>query len=269
MTADIRRVRAVVRKEWINFTSYRVDMILQLVDVWYFAISFYFIGEFVGDPASIGDLSGGYFEFVLIGSIVTSFAVVGMASFSGQIREEQNDGTLEAFLTTPSPAWTMLAGSYVIPAVFVVIESVVLVVVGLGVFGSGIPVGGLILATPILFLTAVSFIPFGVISAAFIVLVKRGDPFGGPIRQVTLLLSGALYPLSVLPGWLQSFSALLPATYGVRATRDLVQDGAGITDVWSEVGVLLVFIAAVLPVSLIVFRSAVRSARRAGTLGTY
>ncbi len=266
---NANRVRAVVRKELITLTSYRVDLVMRLVHVGYFAVSFYFIGEFVGDPDAIADLSGGYFEFVLVGAIVTNFAIVGLASFAGQISEEQNEGTLEAILTTPTPTWTLVAASHVVPLGFVIVETVILVAVGLGFFGSGIAVSGLLAATPVLLLTTASFMPFGILSAAFIVLVKRGDPFSGPAEKITLLLSGALYPLSVLPGWMEGVAQFLPATHGVRAVRSLAQADAGLGDALDEIALLLVFVVVALPASASLFRRAVTVARRAGTLGTY
>ena len=269
MRSDLRRLLAISRKELITFTSYRVSMLMRFFDVWYFAISFYFISEFFGAAEAIRELDGGYFEFVLIGSIVTSFAVVGLTSFSDQIGEEQDEGTLEAVLATPTPMWTIVVGSFVVPAIFVVIETVVLVAVGLGVFGAGVPVRGLLLSIPLLILTTLSYAPLGILSAAFIVLVKRGEPFSGPARQLTLLLSGALYPTSVLPGWLEAVTNVVPATHGLAATRDLVLGRASILDVVPELVLLSAFAGVTTPVALAVFRRAVSAARRAGTLATY
>jgi ABC-2 type transport system permease protein len=267
--SDLRRLRAIGKKEVITLTSYRIKMMMKVVNLWYFAISFYFIAEFVGDPESISGLEGGYFEFVLIGAIVTSFALVGMESFGGQISEEQNEGTLEAILATPTPMWTILVASYIVPSLFLIVEAGVLIGVGLGIFGAGIPLVGLLKAFPLLLLTTASFVPLGILSASFIILVKRGDPFSGPVRQLTLLLSGALYPISILPGWLQGFSKLVPATYGVRATRELVQGDAGLGDVTFEMLVLVAFAVTAMPLAVLVFRRAVTVARRAGTLATY
>lgn len=269
MTADTRRVGAIVRKELITLTSYRVHLAMRFMQVWYYAISFYFVGEFVGDPEAISEFDGGYFEFVLIGSVVSSFVTVGLASFAAQIAEEQNQGTLESILTTPTPTWVLVASSHVIPLLFVAIETVVMLAIGLGFFGSGISVLGLIASIPILLLTAASFAPFGILSAAFIILVKRGDPFSGPVEQVTYLLSGAMFPITVLPGWLQGFAELIPATHGVRATRELAQRNANLLDVLPEFGVLLGFTLIATPIAAMGFRRAVLVARRAGTLGTY
>ena len=269
MTANVRRIAAIVRMELITMTSYRVDLLLQLLGVWYYAITFYFVGEFVGDPESIGDLSGGYFEFVLVGSIVASFATVGLQAFSAMISEEQNQGTLEPILTTPTPTWVLVVASHVIPLLFVILESIAMLAVGLAFFGSGISVIGMLAATPVLLLTATSFAPFGVLAAAFIILVKRGDPLTGPADQVVLLLSGAMFPIAVLPGWLEGIAQLIPATHGVDATRDLAQRNQGLLEVVPELGILAGFTFIATPIAGFAFRRAVLVARRAGTLGTY
>lgn len=269
MNANLRRMRAVFRKELTTLTSYRVAMILRLVNIGYFAVSFYFIAELVGDAAALDGFRGGYFEFALVGSIVASWADVGISSFAEQIGEEQNEGTLEAVLVTPTPIWTVMVASHFVAIIFVVVETVLLVAIGLSLFGAGIPVLGMVSALPVLVLTTLSFVPFGILAAAFIVLVKRGDPITGPGHQLTLLLSGALYPLSVLPGWLEGVTRIVPATYGVRATRALVQTDAPFRDTFDEMAVLAGFVVIALPLSLIAFRRAVTVARRAGTLGTY
>ncbi|MEZ5166954.1 MAG: ABC transporter permease [Acidimicrobiales bacterium] len=266
--ADLRRVGAIARKELITLTSYRIAMMTRFLTVWYFAISFYFIADFVGTPDAIADVEGGYFGFVLVGAVVTSFATAGVSAFPAQIAEEQDEGTLEAVLSTPTPLWTMVAGGFVVPMVFVLAETGVLVAVGLGLLGDGVPVLGLTRALPFLMLTTASFAALGIAAAAFLVLVKRGDPFSGPVRQLTLLLSGALYPTATLPGWVELLSRLVPATYGVRATRALV-GGASYRETLDEAVVLAGFTAVALPLAVWLFRRAITVARRSGTLGTY
>lgn len=259
----------MARKEMITLSSYRFDLILRMVEIWYFAISFYFIDRFVGDVDLLSDLDGGYFEFVLVGSIVTSFARVGLSSFPELVSEEQDDGTLEMTLVTPTPSWILLVGSFFVPVIFLIIETTVLVGVGLGVFGSGVPVAGLLRAVPLLILTSLSFVPLGVLGAAFIVLAKRGDPFTAVGSRLAILLSGALYPLAVLPGWLQTVAEFVPSTYGVRGVRELVQGGAPFSQVIDELAILSVFVAVALPLTLMSFDKALTVARRSGNLGTY
>lgn len=259
----------MAKRELITLSSYRFDLVLRMVEIWYFAISFYFIDKFVGAVDLLADFDGGYFEFVLVGSIVTSFARVGLSSFPALIGEEQDDGTLEVTLATPTPSWVLLVGSFAVPLIFLALETVLLVGIGLGIFGTGVPVGGLLRAIPLLILTALSFIPLGVLGASFIVLAKRGDPFSALGNRLAILLSGALYPLAVLPGWLQAASSLIPSTYGVRGVRHLAQSGGTFGGVLDEMAVLVVFVVVALPATLLVFDWALGVARRSGSLGTY
>lgn len=269
LSAQWRRIMAVTWRELIVFASYRVSMMMRMFEIWYFAISFYFIDAFVGDIEVLDNLDGGYFEFVLIGSIVTSFSRTGISSFSALISEEQDDGTLEVLLASPTPMSTLLLGSFIVPFIFMAVENTILVAVGLGIFGSGIPVAGLIRSLPMLLLTTLSFVPVGVLGAAFIIMAKRGDPFSALANRVAILLSGALYPVAILPGWLQSISEVIPATYSIRAVRALTQQGASFGDVVDELAIVLGFVAVMLPLSLMVFSRAVNVARRMGVLGTY
>ena len=87
--------------------------------------------------------------------------------------------------------------------------------------------------------------------------------------QLTMLLSGAVYPVAVLPGPVRILAWCLPATWGVQATRDLLLGGAGSRDVLPEVAVLIGFVLVMVPLALWAFRSCVGVARRHGLLGSY
>ena len=98
-------------------------------------------------------------------------------------------------------------------------------------------------------------------------LAKRGDPFTGPLLQLTAMLSGALFPISVFPPVVESIARAFPAYYGINGLRDALLGSGGWRDVrpifrcWRVTAVLM-------PASLLVF-SAVAAARRLGTLGNY
>jgi ABC-2 type transport system permease protein len=132
-----------------------------------------------------------------------------------------------------------------------------------------LPVGGLIMAIPVVLLTTTTFAAIGIATGGVLLIAKRGDPVSGPIMQLTMLLSGAVYPVAVLPGPVRIISWCLPATWGVKATRDLLLGGAGWRDVLPAIAVLTAFVVVMLPLALWAFRSCVGTARRHGLLGSY
>ena len=158
---------------------------------------------------------------------------------------------------------------FLFPFLLAAAEFLALLVFGVGVIGSGLPVGGLVMAVPVVLLTTATFAAIGIATGGILLIAKRGDPVSGPIMQLTMLLSGTVYPVAVLPGPVRILAWCLPATWGVQATRDLLLGGAGWRDVLPEVAVLIGFVIVMVPMALWAFRSCVGTARRHGLLGSY
>ncbi|MEO1060383.1 MAG: ABC transporter permease [Actinomycetota bacterium] len=271
MTALAQRSRlaAIVRRDVAVLRTYQLSLYVSFVQSVVFVFSFYFIGEFVGEPDALADVEGGYFEFALLGVIVTTVIALGLGEFADNISAEQEEGTLEAVLVTPTPLWTLLVGGASVSALLAGVEILLLVGLGFGVLGTAPSAAAMLWSLPLLALTFVCFAAIGIAAAAVIVVVKRGDPLAGPVSQLTGLVSGAYFPVTVLPGWLQPLSELVPATHGLRGIRELTLAGAGPSAIVDDLVILGVMAAVLVPLGLWAFGRAVAAARRAGTLGAY
>lgn len=261
-------VRAVVRRDWEIERTYHLRMVMNFTDILGVAVGLYFISRLV-DPSTLGDYGGNYFDFALVGLAVTSFAGVGLRGFSDALVREQSTGTIELLLASPAPPVPTVAAMFLLPFAISVVQIGLLLVIGVGLIGSGIPIGGLLLSVPILLLTTATFAAFGMASAGILLLAKRGDPISGPFYQVSMLLSGAVFPLDAMPRAIEAVSIFVPATWGVRAVRDLLLNDAGWRDVVPETLVLIAFTVVLVPAGAAVFVRCLRTARRAGVLGSY
>lgn len=269
ITAPTRsRIAAMARRDLAIELSYRIQFVLRLSQVVFFAATLFFISKLVDQPDSLRRFGGDYFEFALVGLIVTSFATVGLGAFSKSIADEQRAGTLEVLLTVPTSPPTLLAGALVVPLGLAGVNVGVYVLLG-ALFGVRFPIQGLLLAVPLLALTVATFCELGILSAAVIVLTKRGDPLTLFLSQGTTFLAGALFPVALLPGPLEALARLVPAYYGLEGLRQALLEGAGAGAVAGEVIVLLIFNAILLPLALLCFSRALRVARVTGTLGNY
>ncbi len=260
---------ALLRRDWEIERTYQLRMILVFVDTALLAVGLYFIGLLIEDPASLADYGGNYFDFALVGLVVTSFAGVGLAAFGESLGREQSTGTIDLLLSSPASVPTLMAGMFLFPFLLAVVQIAGLLAFGMGVAGSGVPLGGLLLAIPILLLTTATFGAVGIGAAGIMLLAKRGDPISGPFYQASMLLSGVIVPIEVLPGFLRAISVVLPATWGVRAVRELLLADAGWRDVVPEFVVLVGFTVVLLPLSVGLFRYCLRTAKAEGILGSY
>lgn len=54
-------------------------------------------------------------------------------------------------------------------------------------------------------------------------------------------IGGALVPIAVLPGWVQSIAVFIPTYWAMNGFRDVILDGAGISDVVAPMLILAFF----------------------------
>lgn len=251
--------------------SYRFSIFLNFAGIFISVVTFYYISKIFGSAASpyLEIYGGDYFSFVLIGIAFSGYLSTSLSSFSGAIREGQMIGTLEAMLVTPTSISSIMLYSSLWSFMFTTIEVFIYIIAGVVVFGMDISRANIPAALLIMVLTILSFAPFGIISASFIMVFKRGDPIAFFFGAVSSLLGGVYFPVTVLPPILQSLSYIFPITYSLNAMRHALLNGYSISELSADLTGLAVFSAIMLPLSIIIFGYAVKKAKQKGSLGQY
>jgi len=261
------QMAAIARRDARIQLSYKFDLLLQVEGVAFGVTVTYFIARLVPD-VRLRPYAGGYFEFALIGLAASLLAGVGLAAFTSSIDRAQAEGTLEILLATPSRLSTLLIGSLIVPLTLATIQVLGAFCVGL-MFGARLDLGGAALAVPVFALTITSFGGLGLLSAAFIILAKRGSLISVAVTQATSLLGGALFPVGLMPIWARAAARLVPSYYALNGLRGALIGNAGVGETLRHAGALVAFTAVLVPLGLWCFARALRLARVAGTLGTY
>ena len=218
---------------------------------------------------SIEIYGGSYVPFALVGLVVTTYSFTALRAFSDNLRSAQITGTLEVLLLTRSRLSTIIVGWALFPFLEATIQMIVFLACGflvLGVHLGDSNVAGTLL---VLILTVAIMAGFGILAAGFTLIFKKGDPFTGLIVAASGLLSGTMYPVSVLPEWLQTVAHLLPQTYSIEATRLAILQGASVVQLLPQLGPLILFAGILLPLSLAAFHYSMRRALVEGSLAHY
>jgi len=229
-----------------------------------------FIAQFLRPPpGSLPDLPGvPYFAYLLVGIAFYHYLASALGSFAGKLRNEQLTGTLEAMLMTPTPIPIIIFSSALWD--FLMTSARVVGYLGLGLFfGLHLRLDSLLAFFLILGLTIMAFSGIGILSAAFILYLKRGDPINFLISSASALFGGVFFPTNLMPHGLGVVGRFLPITYALNGIRKSLLAGTQLPDLLPEVGALLVFIAVLLPLGLAGFSLAVRKAREEGSLAQY
>jgi ABC-2 type transport system permease protein len=161
-----------------------------------------------------------------------------IAIFYGiQIIWERDAGVLTKLMVTPTPRSALITGKAFASGVRSLIQGVVVLVIAalLGVSFTDNPLK--IIGALIILMVGSAF--FSCLSMSLAGIVVARDRLMGIGQAITMPLffsSSALYPASIMPGWLQVISRVNPLTYEVDALRGLLIGTP--TTLWLDVVVL-------------------------------
>jgi ABC-2 type transport system permease protein len=262
---------AFIKRDFSQAISYRFSFMLQIGGVFFSVAIFYFLSELFGGSIApqLEAYGGNYFSFVLIGLAFTGFLGLSLSSFAASIREGQVMGTLEIMLLSPTRLSAILISSSLWGYLLTILRVALYLIVGAFIFGADLGkanVGGALL---IMILSIASFTGFGVLSAAVVLIVKKGDPVAIIFNGASSLLAGVFYPVAVLPDWLEPFSKVLPLTYALDSMRLAMLQGQSIYELRDDIFILLGFTLVLTPISFLVFRRALKKAKMEGSLIQY
>jgi ABC-2 type transport system permease protein len=269
--AELRKLPAFARRDFLIAWSYRVALVSDWGGLLIQAFLLYFVGKMV-DPAVLptyGGTRSTYLEFVAIGIALGVFVQLGLEQVSLGLRQEQLMGTLESLLLTPTAAATIQLGAVVYQLIYIPVRTALflfLIAAGFGLHfhAGGIPAAGVLLLT---------FIPFvwglGLISAGTTLTFKRGAGVVGFLAAFLTIGSGAYFPLGLLPTWLASAAQRNPIAIAIGGMRRALIGGSGWDGVAHDLAVLVPVGLVSLTLGVIAFRLALERERRRGTLALY
>ncbi len=260
-----------LRRDLLTQLSYRFNFLLDIGGVALIVTAFYYLARLFGDGRSthLASTGGDYFSFVLVGIAFLGYQNVSLRTYADAIRRGQLTGTLEQMLASPLSLPKILLFSGLWPILFGASRLLIYFLVGVLVFKADLGAANILASLIILLLSVMALSGFGLLSASFIMVFKRGDPVNFLLGGLSVLLGGVYFPVSVLPAWLETLARFFPLRYTLDAMRGALIRGEPISVLASEALVLLLFSVVLLPLGLFFFRLAVRITRRAGSLGQF
>jgi ABC-2 type transport system permease protein len=179
-----------------------------------------------------------YLQFITPGILTQSVTFV--AIFYGlYIIMDRDAGILQKFLVTPTPRLALVWGKMLSATVRGISQAVIVFIFA---FILGIKLHLTIWTIPgvmIIVLLGASF--FTGLSMIVASIVKTRERFMGIGQVITLPLffaSNAIYPIQIMPPWLQVVAKINPLSYMVDGLRSLLVSGVT-TGILADIGILL------------------------------
>jgi ABC-2 type transport system permease protein len=258
---------ALVRRDYLVQRSYRLAFVL---DVFYGVINllvFFYISQTFSD-ATTQDLGGAptYFAYASIGIAITIVLQAASGGLAHRIREEQLTGTLEALSAQPVTVPELAFGLAAFQFGFGMIRAAFYLLLSALVFGVSFVQADWIGFVVMLVTSGAALAGIGVFLGAVVLVMKRGEVLTGALTFAMGLVSGAFFPVTVLPAWIQPLGEIVPTRFAYDGLRAAIFEGTGWT---GDALALLLFAAVGLPLGVWCFGRALLHSRRAGTISQY
>ena len=221
---EARAAWAIARKELQIRLRYRLNAVNRAVQPIYQVLipgillgaTFAVGGEALGLAETTGttDLAG----YLFLGMLALTVAQAGFWDVAFAVKTELDAGTLEPAWLTPTRRETFVIGQTISGMIMAAVTTAVLVLVGVLVFGASL-VPQLAIAIPVLALTSVGVMGIGYLIAAIVLRMRDANFFVDAADFVFVGLSGAAFPIIVLPEAVRWISYLLPTTHALDLVR--------------------------------------------------
>ncbi|MDR3637994.1 MAG: ABC transporter permease [Isosphaeraceae bacterium] len=264
----LSKARAFIERDFVVESSYKAAFAFESLRSLFPLFSFYYVSQLVArSPLSsrFAD-DGGYFPFVVVGVALSTYFMHAVHSFGGIVRRTQAVGCLEAVLSTRTSPQTVILLSPLYSFCSKTLHIVLIFVVGGLVLDVDFRRCNYVSAVATLGLAVAAFSGLGILSAALIVVLKKSDPIEWVMGSTLSLLSGAYFPVSLLPQWVRPLAACSPMTHALNAMRLAVLQGYSVSRLGRELTSLGATAVVLIPIGVYCFGKAVEKGRRDGTL---
>jgi ABC-2 type transport system permease protein len=261
-------------RDIIRFWRDRVRLVMSLAQpILYLAIFGVGLSSTLGKSGSLQGAglpaSFSYIQFMYPG--VLGMAVLFTAIFSAMsVVWDREFGFLREILVAPISRSAVALGKALGGATQAAFQGVVMLVFAPFV-GVHLTVVSVVEVIPLLFLLAFALTSFGVAISARLKTMQGFQVVMNFLMMPMFFLSGALFPLRGLPGWMTVLTRFDPVAYGIAPVRSAILGGAGlpqaavdrltsvtigsyIVPIGVDVAVLAAFSAAMLAIAMRSFR---------------
>jgi ABC-2 type transport system permease protein len=268
MTRALRDLWLFFQRDLLIAATYRSPFVLEVVQALFGAATFYYVAVFVDSPALRTELPQGtsYFAYSLVGFVFFDYLNAAIDTFDRSLIEARDSGTLEPLLVSQVPLPLILIGSAIYPFAATTLRIAVYLAWATLFFGFPLRSANWFAVAVVLLATLLAFSGLGILSASYLLLFKRGNPAKWFILGASSVVGGMLFPVGILPPWLQVVAHLNPITYALDAMRGALLEGATITSIGRLLLILLIFAVVLLPASFLIFSWSLRRTKITGTL---
>jgi ABC-2 type transport system permease protein len=209
------------------------------------------------------------FQYVVLGSGFMGLWTSIVFSSASDVNRERMYGTLENIFVAPVSFAYILMGKIVGNTIWGLLSMVLSFVYLTIVFQIELPTIRLLPVVLGLIFVVIAISVFAFVMALLFTLSKHAVDIMNVIEYPIFLICGFLFPLTILPDWVQVISYTLPPTWAIYLLRMVTNASSTTNEILIAFSGLVVITMAYVGIALLSYRAVDRKARIDGKLGVY
>jgi len=258
-----------IKKDFLWEYSYKISFFGQFAGMFLTLITFFFLSKTFEANQSIhlDAYANNYFLFSIIGIAFLDHFSILIRSLSTSIRNAQAFGYIDNLLHSKRNIFFVMLCMLAFPYMKGNLKFILYLFFACLISDFSLPLYVYVLASLILFASSLFLLGISFISGAFVLVYKQADPVNYMSNILISLFSGIIYPVSVLPDYLQAISEIIPVTYSLELLRSIIFNNNLFFEIDLISGLFIPIIIVI--ISLIMFNSALTKVKRDGSSGKY
>jgi len=206
-----------------------------------------------GEPLIHGNSSS--FQFLAPGFMALTVVFGALSGVGFAISREREQGTMDGLLVSPIPATAVIAGKILSQTVRGMIQGFLILGLAMAVFGVRI-YGSPIIMVAVMLMGVASFVGVGIILTSIAPEQETAQMLVILLQFPMMFLSGIIFPISQLPGWMQWIGKAMPLYYAADALRKVMILNAGFNVIGADLIILVAYSILTMLAAVPVFKRA-------------
>ena len=194
-----------------------------------------------------------YFDTVLLGLLGLGIMTNSIISIAVRISTYRNQAVLKRLLATPLPVWKFFAGEIIAHLLLAIVQALIILAVGMFVFGGEIH-GNLGWVLLIVLLGTIVFLNIGFILSAWARNPGAASGMGNAVAVPMMFLAGTFFSTASLPWLLPHVATVVPLTPMLDALREVAIYSEPLWETWPHLAALGAWAIATALIAVRVFR---------------
>ena len=195
------------------------------------------------------------FQFLAPGFMALTVVFGALSGVGFAISREREQGTMDGLLVSPITRRAVIFGKVLSQTVRGLIQAFLILGLSMVIFGVRI-YGSPLLMLLTMLLGVASFVGVGIILTSFAPEQETAQMMVILLQFPMMFLSGIIFPVSSLPGWMQWIGKAMPLYYAADALRKVVILNAGLDVIGIDLMILVAYALVTLTAAVPIFERA-------------